>query len=75
VKGCDQEHDAQPGNGYALKDTQRTRLEAELVLGIKGVSEQRDTRAKAREIDQPEILQHAAIVLERRGVGINSLRP
>jgi hypothetical protein len=43
-------------------------------LGIEGVGEKRDARPKAREIDQPGVLQHATIVLERRGIGINSLR-
>jgi hypothetical protein len=74
MEGRQQEHDAQRRDSDALKDTQGTRLEAEPVLAIEGVGEKRDARAKASEIDQPGVLQHATIVLERRDVGINSLR-
>jgi hypothetical protein len=50
MKGSDQEHDAERRNSDSLENTQWTRVEAELELGVKSVRQERDTRAEASEI-------------------------
>ena len=55
VERRDQEHDAQGSHCDSLEDTQGTGLEAELVLGVKGVRQERNTGAKAGEIGQTMI--------------------
>jgi hypothetical protein len=51
VKSRDQEHHTQCGNADSLEDTQRTRLEPELVLRVVGVPEKRNAGNEAREIE------------------------
>jgi hypothetical protein len=60
MKPCDQEHHAQGGDADALEDTQRTRLEPELVLRVVGVPEERNASNEACEIQQSAIRRHAA---------------
>jgi hypothetical protein len=55
VKGCNQEYDAQRRDGDSLEDTQRTGLETELVLRVKSIGQERDTRREAAEIEQTTI--------------------
>ena len=44
----DQEHDAQRDDADALEDAQRTGIQAQLVLRIEGVGEQRRRRRESR---------------------------
>jgi hypothetical protein len=58
MKSCDQEYDAQRRNSNALKDAQGTGLEAQLILGVEGIGQERDARAEAREVQNSTIFEH-----------------
>ena len=55
MEARDEEHHAQGRYADSLEDTQRTRLEAELVLSVKGVGKERGTRPEAGDIEQTAI--------------------
>jgi hypothetical protein len=62
VQGRDQEDDPQRSDTDALENTQRTWIQPQLELRIKGIGQQCGTGAESGEIDQATILEHAKIV-------------
>jgi hypothetical protein len=58
MEARNEEHHAQGRNADSLEDTQRTRLEAELVLRVVGVPEKRDAGYEACEIHEAAVGRH-----------------